>query len=166
MNKVVLIGTSHSIQRDKGNAQFSTFIRDSIGRYGIKSIGEEIDTLDSLASEISLEMGLDYQVIEPNEQERIELGIASINQVKHEVFMEYDDSESPDALAECEKRMQSGFRAREQEWLRRISKFTADPILVICGANHISHFATLLKESDFNVIVESELWQSSTTIKT
>ena len=159
MSKIVLIGTSHPIQRDKDNIEFSELINESIAKHGIQAIAEEIDVLDSVVSEIAHNLNIDYRVIEPNEQERAKLGIDSLNQIANDIFMKYDDDESPDALAEGEERKQSGFRAREQEWMRRIDKITANPILVVCGANHVSHFSQLLRENTFDVVIESSLWQ-------
>jgi hypothetical protein len=154
-----VIGTSHPIQRDINNTDFRLFINESIKKFSIQAIAEEINVLNSVASIISHEVDIDYQVIEPNEHERVELGIDTLNQIGHDIFMDFDDCESPEAFAECEERKQSAFRAREQEWLRRIKEVQISPILVICGANHVSQFSALLTVNGFDVVIENALWE-------
>jgi hypothetical protein len=154
-----VIGTSHTIQRDISNSDFRLFINESIEKFSIQAIAEEIDVLNSVASIISHEIDINYQVIEPNVQERVKLGIDTLNQIEHDIFMDFDDCESPEALAEFEERKQSAYRTREQEWLRRIKEMQISPTLVICGANHVSHFSALLTANGFDVVIENELWE-------
>ena len=121
-------------------------------------IAEEIDVSDSIVSKLADGLGLEYKIIEPNEQERIALGIDSLNQIELSIFMEFDDADSPEATAECESRNKAAFRAREKEWLERIITMQGKQLLVICGANHITPFYELLKSNDVNALVECQLW--------
>ncbi|RJG36723.1 hypothetical protein [Motilimonas pumila] len=100
MNKVVLIGTLHPIQRDKSNVEFSAFISKTIDKYKISTAAEEINIPDSVISDLCNSLNLDYQNIEPNEEERAELGIKSIGNIKHDIFYKYDDDKSPEALTD------------------------------------------------------------------
>ena len=77
--------------------------------------------------------------------------------------MDFEDSESPEAIAECKVRKQSTFRDREQEWLRRIGKMKGSLILVVCGANHVSAFAKLLKKNNIGVVIENAHWELSSS---
>jgi hypothetical protein len=159
LNKVILIGTSHPIQRNFQRTDFPEYINETIRKHGVCGIAEEIDINDSVISNISNYLNLEYKIIEPNSQERIAIGIDSLNQIEHSIFMEFNDHESLEATTECEARKQSAYRRREQEWLRRIRTMKKNPLLVVCGANHIFPFFDLLKSDGFNVIVECEIWE-------
>lgn len=159
LTQIVLIGTSHPIQRDSTRADFREYINKNITKYNVDGIAEEIDVSDSIVSDIAGHLGLEYKIIEPNEQERIALGIDSLNQIEVNIFMEFDDHDSLGATTKCEALKQSTFRVREKEWLKRIKTMQGKQLLVICGANHIKPFCELLKNSNFNVVVECELWE-------
>ena len=159
LTQVVLIGTSHTIQRDFTRPDFREYINKNISKHNVDAIAEVIDVSDSVVSGIAVHLGIEYKIIEPNEQERIALGIESLNQIENSIFMEFDDNESPEASAESEARKKSTFRTREKEWLKRLKAMQGKQLLVICGANHITPFCELLKNSYFNVVVECELWE-------
>jgi len=165
LTQLVLIGTSHPIQRDSTRSDFREYINANITKHHVDGIAEEIDVSDSVVSDIAGHLGLEYKIIEPNEQERIALGIDSLNQIENSIFNEFDDDESLEATAECEARKQSTFRAREKEWLKRIKTMEGKQLLVICGANHITPFCELLKSCTFNVIVECEFWGKHKSLK-
>jgi hypothetical protein len=154
MKKIVLIGTYHKIQRNKDQSEFAVLLSDLIDRYCIEVIAEEID-VDSVASDMAKKKDIDYLVIEPAPEERIKLGIPSIASIEHDIFMEFDDSDSEEAQAELTIRKEKSFRTSEREWLRRISKLEADPILVICGSDHFQPFSVLSRDNNFEVIEES-----------
>lgn len=159
MTQVVLIGTRHSIQRDFTRSDFREYIKSNIAKHNVDAIAEEIDVNDSVVSDITTNLGLEYKIVEPNEQERIALGIDSFNQIENSIFMEFDNYESLEAAAECEARKQNTFRAREKEWLKRLDTMQGKQLLMICGANHITPFYELLKSLSFNVVIECELWE-------
>ncbi|WP_281716325.1 hypothetical protein [Alteromonas sp. CyTr2] len=159
MTEVVLVGTLHSKQRDKETTNFSNYIKETITKYDIDALAEEIDIHDSVVFDISNELNIEYKIIEPNEHERIALGIDSLNQIEFAILMLFDDVESVEAKSECEKRKQQTYREREQEWLKRVKAMRGQRILVICGAAHINTFNQLLKKSNFNVIIECSLWE-------
>ncbi|EKO3425079.1 hypothetical protein KW460_05150 [Vibrio fluvialis] len=158
MNKVVIIGTSHSIQWDLERKDFSDYVVTIIKEHCIAAIAEEIDEKPSVLQRVAIEMGLSYLNIEPNAEERADLGIYSnLSMIEYEIFMEFDDHESPEALKETECRKQAGYRLREQEWFNRIKVLNVYPLLVVCGANHVDPFKALLQEKDYIVQVASFL---------
>lgn len=159
LTEVVLVGTKHPIQRHKQTTHFYDYINATIKKYDIDGLAEEIDIQDSVIFDISNELNIEYKIIEPNEQERIALGIDSLNQVRYGILVEFDDDASIEATTECEKRKQQTYREREQEWLKRIKAMRGNRILVVCGAAHITPFNKLLNSNDFNVKIECSLWE-------
>jgi hypothetical protein len=159
LTEIVLIGTLHPIQRDKQTTHFNDYIKATIKKYDIDGLAEEIDIRNSVVFDISNELNIEYKIIEPNDQERIALGIDSLNQVRYGILMEFDDDESIEAQTECEKRKQQTYREREQEWLKRIKAMRGARILVVCGAAHIAPFNKLLNLNNFNVKIECSLWE-------
>ncbi|EGQ8277572.1 hypothetical protein GT901_24495 [Vibrio parahaemolyticus] len=158
MNKVVIIGTSHTTQWNLERHDFSDFVATVVKDHCIVAIAEEIDEKPSVVQRVASELGLGYLNIEPNAEERVALGIYSnLSIIEHDIFMEFDDHESPEALEEIERRKQAGYRLREQEWLNRIKVLNACPLLVVCGANHVEPFMALLQENGYLVQVASSL---------
>ncbi|HHF3136800.1 hypothetical protein K6U54_15535 [Vibrio alginolyticus] len=158
MNKVVIIGTSHSTQWNLERKDFSSYVATVVKEHRIATIAEEIDEKPSVVQRVASELGLGYLNIEPNAEERVALGIYSnLSMIEYDIFMEFDDHESPEALEEIERRQQAGYRLREQEWLNRIKVKNSYPLLVVCGANHVAPFKALLQENGYLVEVASSL---------
>lgn len=159
LTEVILVGTLHSKQRDKQTSNFSDYIKATIKKYDIDGLAEEIDILNSVVFDISKELDMEYKIIEPNEEERADLGINSLNQVEFSITMLFDDAESNEAKTECEKRKQHTYRQREMEWLKRIKTMQCERILVVCGAAHIIPFDELLVKNNYNVKIACPLWE-------
>lgn len=158
MSDVVIVGTSHTIQRDMSHSGFKSYIEGVISQFGIKVIAEEID-VDSIPSQLAEKYNLQYMNIEPNPAERTALGIPSLNQIENSIFMEFDDFDSKEAQVECERRKQEAYRSREQEWLKRVKSIQDNPMLVICGANHFESFSDLLEQCGLSVTKHCSLWE-------
>lgn len=124
----------------------------------IKAIAEEID-VKSIPSQLAKKHSLKYVNIEPSPQERATLGIPSLSQIENSIFMEFDDSHSKDAQIECEKRKQEAYRTREKEWLNRVKSIQDDPILVVCGTDHVESFSKILVQSGYLVTKYCALWE-------
>jgi hypothetical protein len=137
---------------------FKSYINGLVNKFGIKAIAEEID-MESIPSELAQDLNLKYVNIEPSPKERVALSIPSLNQIENSIFMEFDNFDSEDAQLECERRKQEVYRAREREWLKRITQIQEDPILVVCGANHFESFSELLDKNDYAVIKDCALWE-------
>jgi hypothetical protein len=158
MSNLVIVGTNHTIQRDLSHSAFDSYIGGLISQFGVKVIAEEID-VESIPSRLAKQHTLQYVNIEPTPDERVELGIPSLNQIENSIFMEFDDCHSLEAQVECEKRKQDAYRNREQEWLKRVKSVQDNPILVICGANHFEPFSELLEKNGYSVIKHCALWE-------
>ena len=158
MKKVVLIGTSHLTQWALDRTDFSDYVASIVKEHEIAAIAEEIDGKPSVVQKVANDVGLEYLNIEPNAKERIALGIYSnLSMIENDIFGDFDDHESVEALEELELRKQHGYRSREQEWLNRINALDISPLLVVCGANHVHPFKDLLQKNGYLVQVASAL---------
>lgn len=156
MKKVILVGTRHSIQRG-GHPGFKPYVESLIVKYSPQAIAEELDqSVASVANEIAISVGLLHSIIEPTPEERRQLKIPSINEIEHDIFMEFDDSNSIEAQNQHAMRKENSYRARELEWFKRLNYLNTWPVLVICGFAHYLPFAKLLKEKGLEVIAENE----------
>ncbi|MEI8631566.1 hypothetical protein P4S72_04480 [Vibrio sp. PP-XX7] len=158
MKYVILIGTSHSTQRNLERTEFSDYVESIANQYGVKAIAEEIDESPSVVQRLSKYLNVKYINIEPSMNEREELGINRFpGLIDLAVYQEFGNVESKGAHNEIERRMQSDCRKRENEWLRRIDNLGVFPILVVCGANHVEPFSLLLRNNDYSVDIACTL---------
>lgn len=177
MNKVVLIGISHSIQRGDLHAEkYKSYIKDLCNTYHIKAIAEEIDNNDTyIASDISSKLSIEHKIIEPTEEEKKDLDILTLNEIDIIMHNKYLLPETPtdeprlqswpnsptednlpsDIFEEFDRMRQYTFRQRESEWLKRIKELNIWPVLVICGADHYQPFKDLLSENSIDIIKEN-----------
>ena len=158
MTKIVLIGTDHFIQTGSIQTNFSDYVEELIIKHGVEAIAEEIHK-PSIPFKIADELKLVYLCIEPSPEERHALGIQSLSEIKYSILMDFEDEKTSEEEAEFEVRKQMAYRAREDEWLKRINTLRASTVLVICGASHFEPFASLLKDNDYEVIKECALWE-------
>lgn len=162
MKKVILLGTSHDIQRgNEQNDSFSSYIEHLCKTNDIKAIAEEIDD-GSIAEVLSKKFNILYEIIEPTLDEREKLGIEDRTNIDYEFRHKYKVKNYSDELglhnlsAEGNEayveRIQNVYRQRESEWLRRICKLDTWPVLVICGSMHVDPFFTLLSKEGIDVV--------------
>lgn len=158
MTLVILIGTNHSIQRDKDCTDFKIYINNVVQKHKVQAIAEEIDK-ESTAFQVANEHQINYLIIEPTPEERKMLEIPSLSEIESSIFFDYDDTNSQEAISDCETRKQEAYRAREKEWLKRIQMTNTSPILAICGAAHFNSFKALLTTNGIKVIEQCQNWK-------
>ncbi len=158
MKKVVLVGTRHSVQRDRTRTDFECYIVSLLKKYNLVGIAEEIDTATIVADTAS-SSGLDYQIIEPTPDERQALGIKSQYEIEQLILMDYEDLDTTEAIDKKKELEDQSIRMREQEWLKRIMDRSSFPILIICGAGHFQSFGNLLRTQGVEVIEACSLWE-------
>ena len=163
MKKAILLGTSHPIQRGKlKKDSFYSHLHELCKTYNIKAIAEEIDDeCTYIAEDVSTRLNIKYQIIEPNEEERIELGIEDRAIIDYEFEFKYKvdiDKLPPKVHEEHDKRTQDVYRKRESEWLKRVLKLDTWPVLIICGADHYQPFFELLSKEGIETVKESSKW--------
>jgi len=161
MNEVILLGTSHPIQRGEDNKseKFSIYIEQLIRDYSIKAIAEEIDGESKLiAQKLAEEKNIIHKLIDPNNEEKKILQIKDEDEIKKEILQipgcdKLDSGQWNDkADEEIDKLEQISYRQREEEWFKRIKELNTFPLLVICGANHYEPFYKLLENNMFSVM--------------
>jgi len=160
MKKAVLIGTSHSIQRN--DRAFGSYIEELCNEHNICAIAEEIDNKSkSIAAILSDKLGIKYAIVEPTPDERRNLHIERENDIVYELTMKYSTenlstepssqnwpSEPYDDYA---NRVQTTYRQREGEWIKRIENLNIWPVLIICGKDHLEDFSKLFISSGIDL---------------
>jgi len=180
MRKVIVLGTSHPIQKgergDEIKQKFKSFLKNIYKTYSIKMIAEEIneDANFIIAKELCKELGIKYKIIEPHPDKYEELDIKGIDIVRHEIHNKYyeyfdkynilpnflDNENIPkDIIDDYESKLyKEHSHPRECEWLKRIKEDDTSPILVIFGANHFDSFSKLLADNTIEVIKSDAYW--------
>ena len=168
MRTVVLVGTDHKFQKPldgphrKGIENFRKVIRKLFDQHKLRAIAEEMNLAalredglqESVAQQECLELGgCHHNFSDPSfGKERSDLGIRGSNEIILEGQTRgWTDEQITAAIYESD-------RIREREWLRRISEFDEWPLLFICGADHFTYFAKLLRETGINVIEAYQDW--------
>ncbi len=165
MLTVILFGTSHKYQfplnerHAVGIKSFRSTIRELCILHKVRVIAEEMSlhamhenrVAESVAQQLSVELGLYHQLSDPSPKERVALGIRQDNDIKLDGFLNGWASEQIEAEIVESGRVVSD-RIREQCWLRRIQEFNVWPLLFICGADHFTSFAAVLRNAGVNVV--------------
>jgi len=167
METVVLIGTDHKFQKPKdgphqaGIENFRNTIRQLFVQHELRAIAEEMslaalreDNLEeSVAQQLCAELGKKpHNFSDTDRKERNDLGIRGVNETRLEGQLHGWTIEQVEAAIEESNRI------REREWLRRIQEFDKWPLLFVCGADHFTHFAKLLREAGMNIIESYQDW--------
>ena len=173
MEKVVLIGTEHSIQRgERAPAEFKAMLLEECKKHGIEAIAEEIEkNIESVAFKLTKEIEIDHLYADPDKDERVKRGIKS--DCRCDLLFKYRDQypqlsawpkESnentlpPEVWQEYSRRTNESYRKREKVWLDKILKFNKWPLLFICGADHFFEFSKLLERAGYSVVTAHEDW--------
>lgn len=169
---VFLIGTAHKFQRQvkgphaDGIAQFRILIRDLCLLHNLAAIAEEMNlhalqewnVTESVAQQVCNLLGLWHQLSDPSPEERFKLGIRKDNDIRAEHVSDEWTHEQIEADVIARGSVPSD-RIREQFWLRKIQDFDGWPLLFICGANHFTSIAALLRASQIDVVEVHPDWE-------
>lgn len=167
---VFIIGTSHAYQFGEGAVfgetacstekaiLFRGLLISLCEQYKIRGIGEElsVDALsemnraESIPRIVAAELSLPHRYCDPNQSERVNLGIRDENYISAIGQM----SRKPPG--EIEQEIYIERLKREPYWLKQLNHLSAWPTLFVCGAWHVPSFSFLLRESGVlsNVVVE------------
>lgn len=160
MKKAVLVGTSHSIQRN--DSEFKSYIEELCNEHNICAIAEEIDNeCTSIASGVAKQLDIAYKIIEPTPEESIGLCIEQPKKIEYDLMSKYDLSDWPQypsagnlpsiVYNDYYERLQFTYRKREYDWLVRIQSLNIWPVLIICGKDHVEPFSKLLISSKIDL---------------
>ena len=172
MQTVVLVGTAHKFQlpvngaQADGIAQFRIMILDLCRQQDLAAIAEEMNphalqensVTESVAQQVSALLGRRHQFSDPSPEERYKLGIRQDNDIRAEHFFDEWTQVQIEADVLARGRVPSD-RIREQFWLRRIQELDAWPLLFICGSDHFTSFAALLRADSIDVVEAHLDWE-------
>jgi hypothetical protein len=89
---------------------------------------------------------------DPDENERQTLGILGEAKLDyHKWYYEWTDEE-------FESRKTLDNQKRELIWLDRLQNIFIDPMLFVCGIDHLRSFSALLEGSDFSFQIADRTW--------
>lgn len=154
---IYLIGTNHELQHtaapkrassefvDDARRKFMAFLSEAASRVQARSIGEEfaLDLLsalnaESLCQKVAEQLGISHIFCEPELAQRCELGIPIGG-------TEAPSVEETDAI-------------REQFWLDQLDQQGREPILFVCGADHVVSFQKRLRDAGMHAEILADYW--------
>lgn len=149
---IYLLGVYHCFQT-KEYPEFLAYVRDFCDSHGINSLAEEMNYTalrDAKRDRSTIKMMADecllpHAYCNPDEKERQTLGIVGENKLKSLQWLcEWTDEEfeSHKALYNQKK--------EQLIWLDRLQKIFMDPMLFVCGIDHLTSFSALLARSGFS----------------
>ncbi len=163
--KIILVGTSHTIQKDVNNFNFRKYIRKLAIKNKVKIIAEEIEiNVNTVGKKVSSRLKIKHLIIEPTLKEKIKLNIKEVGYIQwcfmFKYEMEYLNIKDLDnsKLNEYKREVEKTYRQREKEWFRRIKKVDKYPILIICGSCHVKPFYKLLKSKSLFANIKNKRW--------
>jgi hypothetical protein len=169
VRKAYIVGTNHKFQRgEQRQREFSSFLEKICINLDIQLVAEEINDNAKLivARDITNKHGIKYLIIEPRPSQYEEYGIKPIHKIRYEVMQIFDLESLHDPIdisdkiaRELDQRIVDLHSSpREKVWLSRIEMANLWPVLVICGANHVTSFFSLLTHNDVLTKVVEQHW--------
>ena len=153
------VGTNHELQHSarpkraaealvvKARGEFQEYLRTQIKSLNPAVVAEEsVEELmnwmgtESTVKAIADECGVKHLYCDLDSGTRTKLGVPI----------------GSEHLTEEEKRKYHNIR--ERYWYRQIKPFSGQPVLFVCGANHIPSFRALLSENECQVETFFEYW--------
>ena len=172
MRTVLLVGTDHKFQRPvnrskaAGVERFQATLRELCLRYKVQAIAEEMnlqalqdhEVAESIPYQLCGELKLLHQYSDPSREERKVLGIRSDHDIELQGWRESWSRKKINASIRRYGSIASD-RIREKEWLRRIQKLKAWPLLFVCGADHFAQFSRLLRMAGLTEVEAFKDWE-------
>jgi len=169
-----IVGTDHNYQFGAGvrygedhcseadQAAFAHMLRDLATTLAAEVLAEELNgqaleevgRTKSVMQLVAAEGAIPHLFCEPDRQERRILGIRVDNEIRISAFPKVLDEHTVQAL------VSESWRRRELEWLRRLDTVRSKNVLFVCGAQHISTFASLAREHGFECKVVHAAWEA------
>lgn len=171
VRKVVLLGTSHPIQRGENLPDvFRSMLIHECEKHQIIGIAEEADENQrTIGYKLAAERNYKHLYADPDIKERRKRGIPLPEDIRYylqNIFVEKypeiqswprDDIGLPEEVQkELDEMTQQSYRMREKVWLENIERSNVWPLLFVCGANHFNEFKKLLSTSGIHVIRSDE----------
>lgn len=158
---IYLQGVSHDYQ-EKECSEFREYLLDVWKDFGIKSMAEEMNpdwlkfigvdctTVEKVADLLSVP----YKMCDPNnaERDRLRLEDPTLLKIKRMNKELTDD--------EWARLNEENYRCRERFWLERIPSIYVDPMLFVCGIEHLKDFQRLLQCNGYDCKVLDSAFSS------
>ena len=156
---IYLLGVYHCFQT-KEYPEFLAYVRDFCDSHGINSLAEEMNCTalrDAKRNRSTIKMVADERLLphaycDPDEKERETLGIAGEYRLK---FLQWFYTWTEE---EFRSRKTLENQKREIIWLDRLQKIFIDPMLFVCGIDHLILFSALLERSGFSFQIADRTW--------
>jgi len=156
---IYLLGVYHCFQTED-HAEFIDYLWDFLRSHGISSIGEEMN-LTALSDEkknrstigvLADKLSVPHAYCDPDVDERKRLGILGENRLKClKLCHGWTDEE-------FEYRKTLDNQKRETVWLERLKNVFINPMLFVCGIDHLNSFGALLGANGFGVRIAERSW--------
>lgn len=172
---VFLIGTNHKVQYIYKNTNrnrplielsksFARYLEEQVK--DSKMIAEELneeairrninEAKDSTACSVAGKLGIDHKFCDPDPAERKTLGIPSESEIKKQLGLGIClNDEELKKLVEEEKKY---WHIKEQFWLDEIKDKLHEPIIFICGSDHIERFKLLVVREGYEAKILCKNW--------
>ena len=166
MNKVILVGTSHLIQcesaaRESAGAEtFVDYLAGLVKSFNASSLAEEMSDeglaergiSETVAGNLARQLGIPYDLSDPDTQTREALGIFQRNDIEAAGFL------ANRTRAQIEAEVARTYQIRERFWAQRLQALNAFPLVFVCGAAHVDSFRDVLTSLGFEVRIASRNW--------
>lgn len=160
--KIYLLGVYHNFETETHH-NFKEYIVDTCSLHDIRSIAEEMsyDGLNDAGVTVSTiktiadNLGLPHAYCGLGRKEREALGILGSQQI--EIlgrFYEWSDEK-------VRQKKLDDYAKRERVWLERLKDMFQDPMLFVCGIDHLDTFGSLLRRSNYACEILEKRWQSN-----
>ncbi|MCU0822392.1 MAG: hypothetical protein MUC95_07965 [Spirochaetes bacterium] len=179
---VYIIGVDHLIQYDgpvpeKLRMEFEQYLVDTVRKYDITLIAEEfsIESLTDVygakecpARNAAEGCGIGHRFCDPEEKERLELGIPYYFDVKESVKEKYNIREKLIIDNDLRKRIEdetgnivkSFWNIRERFWINKLADKLNENIIFICGHEHSGRLSYLLENMGIPNLILDPFWRS------
>lgn len=155
------MGTSHPSQLTprlppEGSALvFRDVLMDLCRRYVIAAIAEEM-SVEAQKGQLSIShvvadaLQIPHRLCDPDSKERAEAGIVD------EGLLAFHAAQRKQSAKQLKRAIGRERAKRERIWLRNVQEIERSPLLFVCGADHVRHFARLLRANGFIVRILAE----------
>jgi len=164
-----IVGTHHKHQfghcsafdpKEQACDAFAAYLKHECQSLCIQIVAEEMcsdarrkwDIQQTVPQSIACELGISHADCDPNEEERIGLGIQNEGRVR--MFGQINDQ----AEKTVKRNIRLEYDKREQEWIRRLGQLSCQSVLFVCGTSHSTTFAEKTRQCGWNTITITEEW--------
>lgn len=174
---VFLIGTNHKVQYIYKNEDrnrplielvksFAHYLEEQAEALKITLIAEELNeeaistkseiAKDSTAHSVATKHGINHKFCDPDIAERKALGIPSNCEIRNQLGLPHGlNNEELEIFEEEEKKY---WHKREQFWFDNIKDRLQEPIIFICGSDHVERFESLMLKKGYEVRILVKNW--------